>query len=194
MPLYRVRLRGFLLGQAHENILHFQGDEGVATNPMDLANEIATQWCQILKDGFPTGSFIWDLVHVNDLTNPGSAPADNVIAILATGASNSSILPFCTFKVRLFSAFSGRKGRGRIYFSTPNAGNIVNGFLSAATVTFWSGKLNTLMARYGPGGSANYSLVIHGKNDAANDSRPVIAMQMDTKVSTQVRRQIGRGT
>lgn len=193
MPLYRVRLRGFLVGQAHENVMHFQSDDGVATNPMDLANEIATQWCVFLKDGFPTGSFSWDLVHVNDLTNPATAPADNTIAIPGTGASNSSIIPFTTFKLKLKTNFAGRKARGRLFMSTPNAGNITAGFLTTATLTFWNGKAAQLMARYGPGGASNYNLVIHGKNDPANQSFPVTAIVMDTRPATCVKRQIGRG-
>lgn len=191
--LYRVRLRGFLVGQAHENVMHFRANEGVADNPMDLANEIATQWCVILKDGFPTGSFGWDLVHVNNLTNPAAAPADNTISIPGSGAGNSAVIPFVTFKMKLKTNFAGRKARGRIFISTPNAGNITAGFLTSATLSFWNARAQSLLARYGTGGTANYRLVIHGKNDPPTQDFPVTAIVMDTRPATCVKRQIGRG-
>lgn len=167
--------------------------EGVAANPSDLANEILVQWVQIIKSAFPTGNFVFSNVNVKDLNNPATPSVNFATTITGTGTANSAIIPFCTFEVRLLTDTAGKKGRGRMYISTPNAGNITGGFLTGTTLAFFNNICVNLMARYGPAGTANYQLVLFGKNAQPGQDIPVVSMFVDTKVRVQRRRNIGVG-
>ena len=192
MPLYRVRLTGFLIGQTHENVFHMRNKEGFNSFPADLALEIQNQWCTILRDGFPNGQFVWSNINVRDLDQPNLAPTNLPTNIQGLGSTNTSILPFVTTVIRFQTAVAGRKGRGRMYVSTPNSGNIVGGFMSNPTIAFWNQKVQQLSARYLNGGTSNYRLVIKGKAAGSPDI-PVTLIAVDTLYRVQRRRNIGVG-
>jgi hypothetical protein len=191
MSVLEVTIKGFLLGQTVENVVHFVNDGPDEPDLSLVANTIATTWLDQIRDIVPNET-TFTQITVRNRNQPGLAPY--VLAINLQGRSSTieSMPPFVCFLAKFQTATAGRTGRGRMYLSSPNHGHVSQGRLNPTVYAFVSGKLNNLLAAFGPNGSTYLQLVVTSRTNF-NAIKPVINITLDPIPRVQRRRNIGVG-
>jgi len=190
MAEFRATLMAQHMGQAHQNVLHFQKSGAVTLDASNLANDLKDYWCQIWKPGVAS-NFTYTNIHVQQLgsTDP---PFDLAVSITGTGSAEAGTLPFMALNIRLQTAFGGRHGRGRFYHAGLNPGHLSYGVIQPSIVTYFTGICTSLMARYGPTGASDFQIGVMSRV-ASSTFHPVTSMTVDTIPRVQRRRNIGVG-
>lgn len=192
MAVFRVTVTGLLIGQTHENVLFFDKPQSDLNTPGQLAAEIAANWCVFWKTAFPTGNFTFTNINVANVSNPNDQPINLPVVITATGSANTSIIPFVAFKILKHTERAGRKGRGRMLISTPNAGNISSGVLTNATFTFLQNICIQCMLRYGNNGSSGFRIGLWSEGEGGGFI-PITEMIPASTLASVRKRQLGQG-
>lgn len=190
MPnIARVTISGLRYNQVTQNVLHFEHQTEV-WDAQAIAVEIANNWIpQAIRFSGTQFSYRQILVQcVNDPTKPTFTLAINVAGLQFDDQRCSGVM---SSVIKLASGLGGKHGRGRIYFAGPASDAFQFGFHQATFSSQAAGFLNTLMARYGPGGTSNLRLGI--LNRATGVLTPVTGMTLRPVPGTQSRRNIGIG-
>lgn len=185
----RVTISGLRYNQVTQNVLHFDHQTEV-WDAQSIAVEIANNWIpQAIKFSGTQFSYRSILVQcVNDPTKPTFTLAIN---IAGTQFDDQRCQGYVASVIKLASGTGGRHGRGRIFFAGPASDAFQFGFHQATFSGQAAGFLNTLMARYGPGGSSNLRLGI--LNRSTKTLTPVTGMTLRPIPGVQRRRNIGIG-
>ncbi len=191
MSLFRVTAQGLILGNAHQNVLHFKTSNGTETTAQ-LAAHIRDNWLQQVKTRHGA-TLVWNGVLVQKIGS-GEAPFTLSINIPGSGDSSANYTPFAAFVVQLKTATAGRHGHGRFYLGAVHPGAHVNGIVTSTTLSDWATPIATLMGLYGPSHSSPYNLVVVKRTtNAAETAYPVTAMVLRSSLGTQRRRNYGVG-
>lgn len=191
MAVLRATIRGAIFGQTHINVVHFQKDSFVTADKLVLAGDIASNFLVYLKPVVPF-ELVWNNIHVQVVDIPSEAHIDNPISIAGTSSSTDGVPPFVVFNIRLHTAIAGKRGRGRLYLSSPNHGHIVAGVFTPALLGAMNTVCTNILTRYGPGGSSSFILGVCPRNDATA-FKSVVTMECDSVPRVQRRRNIGVG-
>jgi hypothetical protein len=191
LALFEATLQGLVLGNAHQNVLHFKTANGTET-PATLAADLRDKWLQQIKTRHG-GTLVWNGISVRQLGTT-TAPFTLSIAITGSGDTSANYTPFAAFVVQIRTAFAGRHGHGRFYLGAVHPGAYVNGILTSTTISDWATIISTLMGWYGPSGTTPYQLGVlkRGSSDST-DFHPCTALVLRSSLGVQRRRNYGVG-
>jgi hypothetical protein len=191
MALFEATLQGLVLGNAHQNVIHFKTSNGTETTAM-LAAELRDHWLQQIKTrhGSP---LLWNGISVRKLGTT-DAPFTLSISIAGAGDSSANYTPFAAFVVQIRTAFAGKHGHGRFYLGAVHPGSYVNGIITSTTISDWATVISTLMGWYGPSGTTPYQIGVlkRGSTDPT-DFHPATALVLRSSLGVQRRRNYGVG-
>lgn len=185
---------GLLFGNTWNNVVHFQTDE-FPGGLSDIANILDTHWVDNFRNWQHSG-ISWLNIAVRDVgTTPAPATFNKTIAkVGAVGGPDADDQVALAIVVKKLTATGGRTGRGRMfiggYLTSPST-NL--GQLTPATVTAFTGTLNTVMARFGPTGDQGLTLGICSRASPVATFKPVISLQLRTVLGTMRSRNWGHG-
>jgi hypothetical protein len=191
MAIWRATITGHLFGQVCQNVLHFAKDVTVDHDDLFLAQSLRDNWCNQI--GFRMGDEASiDLVEVRDLQDTNRPPILLPVQVHGSMGGIRNTFPFAAFKIRLHTAATGRKGRGRFYVWGIGPGAMQDGLLQAGVFDQWAGTLQTLKNKFGPAPETGYSLVISPRNQPT-DFKTVVDMVLSPTPGVIRRRNIGVG-
>jgi len=192
MPIWEVNIAGILLGQAHQNVLHFS-DEGfpVITAPT-VATRIRDQWLDQIKT-LHTSNLVYNTITVRDLQAPGVAPTTLAINIPGTIGSDSNMLPFASMVILKQTATAGRHGHGRYYVGGLPTVAYASGLLTAARIAGFETMRTVLEPRWiGGGATGGMALGVCDRTGGLNWTA-CVRIVARAVVGVQRRRNIGIG-
>lgn len=194
MGVYRAVISGLVNGQLCQNVLHFQ--KGGAWTPdlaaslcIDLRDNMLQQWKLRLSN-----TMQWNGISVYDAETPGRQPSVLAISVPGSvGTSSGNNLPFACTLLRIRTAVTGPRGRGRVYL--PGAPNVdfVGGLATANTSTSWAAIFAVIGPRYvGITHTSPFEWVLAPKASPA-DWKSITSLELSGPMGVQRRRNIGVG-
>lgn len=192
MTVFRVTLTGIRWGKlTMQNCLHFEDISSLMTDEQ-VATEIRTQWCTMWAVR-QASTFGWRNISI---FRPGTSftPSNFPIVVNGTdGVDASGGTNVTGLKIRILTAFAGKRGRGRFYLPAVRDQYIEFGEYNAQAITNITPTITAVESRYkSPGGSGPIHLGVRGRG--TNDEfHPMIALSMSVIPGIQRRRNIGVG-
>lgn len=193
MSIWEVNISGILLGQAHQNVLHFTDETFPTINAMTVATRIRDQWLDQIKT-LHTSNLVYNTITVKDLQLPLVAPTTLAINIPGTIGSDSNMLPFASMVILKQTASSGRHGHGRYYVGGLPTVAYASGLLTAARITGFETMRTVLEPRWiGGSATAGLQMGVVDKSGGGVVFRALVRIVARSIVGVQRRRNIGVG-
>lgn len=192
MTIFRVTLTGVRWGKlTMQNCLHFEDVSSLMTDEQ-VATELATNWC-VMWAVRQSNNFGWRNISV---FRPGTSatPSNFPIVVNGTdGVDNLGGTCVTNLKIRILTAFAGKRGRGRFYLPAVRDQYIELGEYNATAITNITPTITSVTNRYkSVGGTGPLQLGVRGRGD--NDEfHPMLNLTMSTVPGIQRRRNIGIG-
>lgn len=185
----RVTLSGLRYGQVCQTVVHFDHQTEI-WDAQAIVTEIVNNWLpQAIR--FSGTEFFYKSVLAQCINDPTKPTFTLAINIAGTQFDDQRCLGFVCSVIKLSTGTGGRHGRGRIFFPGPASDAFQFGVHQATFTAQAAGFLNTLMQRYGPGGTSDLRIGL--LNRTTHTLTPVTGMQLRAVPGVQRRRNIGIG-
>jgi hypothetical protein len=192
MSIFRVTFTGIRWSSViMQNCIHFSSDPDPMTDDQ-VHLELVNNWLQVLRP-LQSNTFIWNSLSV---LRPGTnfTPSTFPISVQGTDAvDNQSGTCVTNLKIRILTAFAGKKGRGRFYLPAIRDQWFLNGLVQQQALTAFQPAINTLKARYvGVGAAGPLQVGVMGRGPEA-EFHAAENLVMSNVPGIQRRRNIGIG-
>jgi len=180
------------IGATYQNVIHVNNDDGGLT-PLQIAQELETNFMPRIQN-FQSWFLGWQYFYIYRYAHPEVPvfiyPLSNSPGLAHVGY----LYPTNCFKLKWYTSFGGRHGRGRFYIAGGRDDWATAGGITASAATNGGIHLAAIVARYKfIGGSGPIALGIVPKNGDESDFHGLESAQYWQYLGQQRRRQYGVG-